>query len=145
MRSSTSIQVPKILAWSSDTANPVGAEFIIMERIRGVALSETWEAMNTLERYKIVDQIVQIEKELANIVLPAYGSLYLRDSLPATCQQYPLSPKLDPEGAFCIGPSCKRTWWHNDFVSISQPVPKDMGPCELLCTFAKLLVFAERC
>jgi hypothetical protein len=100
-----------------------------MEKIRGVALSETWEAMNNLERYKIVDQVVQIEKELGNISFPAYGSLFLRDSLPATCRQYLLPPELDPEGLFCIGPSCKRTWWHGSFVDISQSASKDMGPC----------------
>ncbi|OOQ88632.1 hypothetical protein PEBR_12954 [Penicillium brasilianum] len=92
-------------SWSSDAANSVGAEYIIMEKVRGVALSETWEAMNTLEHYKIIDQVVQMEKELSNISFPAYGSLFLLDSLPATCRQYPLPPELDPEGLFCIGPS----------------------------------------
>lgn len=50
-----------------------------MEKIKGVALSETWEAMHPLERYKIIDQIVEIEQELSNISSPAYGSLFLRD------------------------------------------------------------------
>lgn len=73
-----------------------------MEKITGVALAETWEAMNTLERYKITDQIIQMEKELASMVFPAYGSLYLYDSLPAIFQRYPLSPTLDPEGLFAL-------------------------------------------
>lgn len=106
-------------SWSSDAANSVGAEYIIMEKVRGVALSDTWEAMNTLEHYKIIDQVVQMDKELSNISFPAYGSLYLRDSLPATCRQYPLPPELDPEGPFCIGPSCKQNWWHGNYISIS--------------------------
>lgn len=138
MRSRTSIRVPKIFAWSSDATNPVGAEFIIMEKIRGVALSEKWEAMNTLEHYKIIDQVVQVEKELGNISFPAYGSLFLRVSLPATCRQYPLPPELDPEGLFCIGPSCKRTWWHGNFIDIFQSVSKDMGPCGYSYVYAIL-------
>lgn len=101
-----------------------------MEKIQGVALSETWEAMNNLERYRIIDQIVQVEKELANISFPAYGGLFLRESLPATYRQFSLPPQLDPEGLFCIGPSCKRTWWHDDFVDKCHPVVKDVGPCE---------------
>lgn len=102
-----------------------------MEKIRGVPLFEAWEAMDTLGRYKIIDQVVQMEKELASISFPAYGNLYLRDSLPAMFQQYPLPPNLDPEGLFCIGPSCKRTWWHDNFaVDISQPLSTDVGPCE---------------
>lgn len=73
-----------------------------MEKVGGVALPEAWEAMNTLERYRIIDRVVQIEKELANMVFPVYGSLFLRDSLPATFRQFPLPPKLDPEGLFCV-------------------------------------------
>lgn len=57
----------------------------MIEKIRGVTL-EIWEIMNTLERYKIIDQVVQIENELSNILSLVYGSLFLRDSLPATCR-----------------------------------------------------------
>lgn len=116
-----------------------------MEKITGVALAETWEAMDTLELYKITDQVVQMEKELASMVFPAYGSLYLRDSLPAIFQRYPLSPTLDPEGLFCIGPSCNRTWWQGNSVDMSQPVPKDVGPCKSPCTSAGLLKFGKQC
>lgn len=101
-----------------------------MEKIRGVPLFETWESMGTLDRYKIIDQVVQMEQELANVSFPAYGNLFLRDSLPATYQQYPLSPELDPEGLFCIGPSCSRKWWHDFPVDRSQPSSIDVGPCE---------------
>ncbi|CEL11353.1 Putative Phosphotransferase family protein [Aspergillus calidoustus] len=52
LQSKTSIRVPRVFAWNSDAANPVGAEYIIMEKISGVALAETWATMNTLERYK---------------------------------------------------------------------------------------------
>ncbi|KAE8357814.1 kinase-like domain-containing protein [Aspergillus caelatus] len=143
LRSKTSIRVPEVLAWSSDAANAVGAEFIIMEKIKGIALSEIWEAMNTLERYKIIDQIVQIEKELAHISFPAYGSLFLRESLPATYRQYPLPPNLDPEGLFCIGPSCKRTWWHGNFIDINQPISEDMGPWVRFSEYASSIVQRE--
>ncbi|PYH99089.1 hypothetical protein BO71DRAFT_415805 [Aspergillus ellipticus CBS 707.79] len=143
LRSRTSIQVPEVLAWSSDAANAVGAEFIIMEKIQGVALSETWGEMNTLERYKIIDQIVQVEKELASISFPAYGSLFLRESLPATFRQFSLPPRLDPEGLFCIGPSCKRTWWHDNLVDKYQSVSEDMGPWAEFSEYAISIVQRE--
>ncbi|KAL2859814.1 uncharacterized protein BJX67DRAFT_376029 [Aspergillus lucknowensis] len=143
LQSRTSIRVPKVFAWSSDAANPVGTEYIIMEKIGGVALAETWAAMNTLERYKIIDQVVQVEKELASIVFPAYGSLFLRESLPATIRQYPLPPELDPDELFCIGPSCKRTWWHDNFVDVLRSVSKDVGPCVGLPEFALSTVQRE--
>ena len=38
--SHTTIPVPKILAWNSDPKNPVGAEYIIMEKAPGGAGSE---------------------------------------------------------------------------------------------------------
>ncbi|KAJ5573480.1 uncharacterized protein N7459_007907, partial [Penicillium hispanicum] len=143
LQSRTSIRVPNVFTWSSDAANPVGAEFIIMEKVKGVALSETWEGLNTLERYKIIDQVVQMEKELGNISFPAYGSLFLRDSLPATYRQYPLPPELDPEGLFCIGPSCKRAWWHGNFVGISQSLSKDLGPWAYFSQYASSIVQRE--
>ncbi|KAL4901098.1 hypothetical protein BDW74DRAFT_170448 [Aspergillus multicolor] len=127
LQSRTSIRVPRVLAWNSDAANPVGAEFIIMDKMGGVALAEAWATMNTIERYKILNQIVQFEKELTNIVLPTCSNLFLRESLPAAIRQYRLPPELDPEGLFCIGPSCKRTWWHGNSVDLSRTVSNDLA------------------
>ncbi|RDW64359.1 uncharacterized protein DSM5745_09770 [Aspergillus mulundensis] len=143
LQSRTSIRVPRVFAWSSDAANPVGAEFIIMEKIGGVALAETWATMSTLQRYKVIDQVVQVEKELAGIAFPAYGSLFLRESLPAAIRQYPLPPELDPEGLFCIGPSCKRTWWHGNSVDMSRSLSKDLGPWVGLPEYASSTVQRE--
>jgi hypothetical protein len=90
------------MEWSSDASNPVGAEFIIMEKTRGVPLVEKWESMSILERYKVIDNVVQLENELTNPVLPAYDGLYLRGSLPATVRRYPLHAEADADGRFCI-------------------------------------------
>ncbi|KAK6823145.1 hypothetical protein RU639_005913 [Aspergillus parasiticus] len=81
-----------------------------------------------------------IERELADISFPAYGSLFLRESLPATYRQYPLPPNLDREGLFCIGPSCKRTSWHGNSVDINQPLSEDMGPWVHFSEYALLIV-----
>lgn len=129
VRLRTSVRVPEVFAWCSDSANPVGAEFIIMEKIPGVALAERWETMKTLERYKVIDQVIETEKELATLKFPAYGSLFLRDSLPDRFQRHPLPPTLDPDGLFCIGPSCNRSWWHGTFLDTSKKIPEDVGPC----------------
>lgn len=100
-----SIKVPRVLAWSSDAANPVGAAFIIMEKVKGVALAEKWEGLTRLERYKVIDQVREMEKELAGLSFPAYGSLCLRGSLPGT-KECLLPSEIDPDGRFCIGPGC---------------------------------------
>jgi hypothetical protein len=57
------------MEWSSDASNPVGAEFIIMEKVSGVPLVEKWDTMSTLDRYKVIDQVVQLENDLSNMVL----------------------------------------------------------------------------
>lgn len=50
----TSIPVPKVLAWSSDPTNPVGAEYIIMEKASGIQLFGTWGAMDDSDRFGLV-------------------------------------------------------------------------------------------
>ncbi|RHZ50892.1 hypothetical protein CDV55_101187 [Aspergillus turcosus] len=135
LRLYTSIRVPEVLAWSSDPANPVGAEYIIMEKIPGVALAERWETMKTLERYKVIDQIVEMEKELASLQFPAYGSLFLRESVPSEYRHYALPPALDSAKLFCVGPSCDRSMWYKCFADESKPV-QDVGPWTSLSDFA---------
>ncbi|OJD23727.1 hypothetical protein ACJ73_04913 [Blastomyces percursus] len=122
LRSRTSIRVPKVLAWSSDPANPVGTEYIFMEKIRGIALAERWETMNTLDRYKIIDQVIEMEKELESMKFPAYGCLFLRESAPQRYQHYPLPRDLDPAELFCVGPFCDRPIWNPGFAKRHRPV-----------------------
>ncbi|PWY86431.1 hypothetical protein BO94DRAFT_556904 [Aspergillus sclerotioniger CBS 115572] len=101
---------PEVYAWNSDPTNPIGAEYIIMEKIHGVALAQRWETMNTLERYKIIDK-------------NPYESLFLQDSLPSEYRHYHLPPELDSTGLFCIGPSCSRAYMTSNGISQS-----DVGP-----------------
>jgi hypothetical protein len=77
-----------------------------MEKVRGIALAKRWGTMNALERYKVIDGIVKMETELESLKLPAYGSLFLRGSLPSEYSRYTLPSDLDPTGVFCVGPSC---------------------------------------
>lgn len=130
MQKHTSIPVPKVLAWSSDPLNPVGAEYIIMEKASGVQLFKTWGSMNDYDRFELVQQITKLEGELASISLPANGSLYLRESLTKDETQVTLSRDADPSQEFCIGPSCERSWTSQSekgaqFVSSEF----DRGPC----------------
>ncbi|RAL05584.1 phosphotransferase family protein [Aspergillus ibericus CBS 121593] len=135
LRSCTSVRVPEVFAWSSDPGNPVGAEYIIMEKVPGIALSERWEAMNMLQRYKIIDRIIEVEKELEELKFPAYGSLYLRQSVPDGYCHYPLPPQLDPTGLFCVGPSCNRSMWSKDVTGMCKSMP-NVGPWASFLEFA---------
>ncbi|MCJ1262801.1 hypothetical protein MMC22_002671 [Lobaria immixta] len=104
-RSRTSIRVPKVLDWDSNSANPIGAEYIFLEKVNGVPLSEKWNFASDVDQCKIIDRVVEMEMELAGLHFPAYGSLYLRDSLPHGSSHCLLDSSLDPSGSFCIGPS----------------------------------------
>ena len=67
------IPVPRVYGWSSTTSNNVGAEYIIMEKLDGMTVGDIWFALSFKERYKIVEQIVQLEKKLFSLQLPANG------------------------------------------------------------------------
>lgn len=126
MKKYTSIPVPDVYSWSSEreTHNSIGPEYILMSKADGVSLGEKWSDMTRADKHKIVDRVVEMERELSNLVFPAYGNLYLRGDVPAGWDTCPLSSKLDPEGLFCIGPSYSMIWCNEDSSQM-----KDEGPC----------------
>jgi hypothetical protein len=124
--------VPKVLTWSSDPLNSVGAEYIIMEKASGVQLFNTWGTMSDSDRFELVQRITELEGKLASIRFPASGSLYLRESLTKDEMQFKLSYDADPSQKFCIGPSCERQWISQSEEGTTFLPPKfDRGPCKL--------------
>ncbi|KAJ5203019.1 hypothetical protein N7449_005098 [Penicillium cf. viridicatum] len=104
IRKHTSIPVPRVLAWSSNNSNAVGAEYIIMEKAAGVPLFQVWGSMTEFDQLQLIRNLTQIEAQLSAIHFPAYGGLYLRTDIEQPNK--PLDNELDP--SFCIGPSCDR-------------------------------------
>ncbi|KAJ5558481.1 kinase-like domain-containing protein [Penicillium sp. DV-2018c] len=69
--------VPKVLAWSSKAEdNSVGAEYIIMEKVAGVQLSQVWPMMGIKDRFELVKTISGYQKAWMSIPFIQYGSLY---------------------------------------------------------------------
>ncbi|OQE96386.1 hypothetical protein PENNAL_c0001G06488 [Penicillium nalgiovense] len=85
--------------------------------------------MNALER-KLIDGTMKMETELEGLKLPAYGSLFLQDSLPSEYSRYTLPSDLDPTGVFCVGPSCSRAACHKTSIQL------DVGPWTSILDFA---------
>jgi hypothetical protein len=54
-----------------------------MEDIPCAALSEGWEAMSAADHYKLINWVVDMEKEVVNLEFPAYGSLFILESIPS--------------------------------------------------------------
>ncbi|OJD14839.1 hypothetical protein AJ78_04843 [Emergomyces pasteurianus Ep9510] len=142
LRSRTTVRVPEVLAWSATTANPVGAEYIIMEYLDGIPLSDKWESMNVIDRFKVIDQVVDMEVELQRLKFPAYGSLFLRESVANVHGYVELSPELDPEQLYCVGPSCSRELWLNRQISSFQ-TPIERGPWTSLAKLASSIIQEE--
>jgi Phosphotransferase enzyme family len=120
------IPVPRVYGWSSTVSNAVGAEYIIMEKLEGTTLGDIWFSLNFKERYRIVEQIVQLERKLFSLQLPASGSIYFPNDL--TEHERSQSVPFQIQGReFCIGPIAHYGWWHRERGSLEC----DRGPCKL--------------
>ena len=108
VRRHTSIPVPRVLSWSSDGSNNVGAEYIIMEKATGVPLFQRWGSMNEVEKLLLIKNLTQLEAQLSAIRFPAYGGLYLRTGRSGPTRS--LDDDIDPSKSFQIGPSCDRAF-----------------------------------
>ncbi|CDM26530.1 Protein kinase-like domain [Penicillium roqueforti FM164] len=101
LRNVLNLPVPRVYAWSSRAPeNPLGAEYIIMEKQSGVVLND----------------LVDIERRLAATKFSKFGSLYYKDDLPDNSDS--TSPLyLDSTGSevrsktFAIGPTNHRSFF----------------------------------
>lgn len=103
MSSHTTVPAPKLLAWCADPSNPVGAEYIIMEKAPGIQLFKVWDDIKEFDRLKLIKSLTQLENQFAVTRFPAYGSLYFRHSISKASERIFLDPSVDPTGSFCVG------------------------------------------
>ncbi|PWY86556.1 hypothetical protein BO94DRAFT_557014 [Aspergillus sclerotioniger CBS 115572] len=108
LRGIIGIPIPKVLAYSTSATNPVGAEYILMERIEGVSLASRWLSLTTEEVKSVMKQIVEMEQRTFTYSFPGYGSLYHQKDIKGE-EQIPI-----PVEDFCIGPVAARQFWHGD-------------------------------
>jgi aminoglycoside phosphotransferase len=76
------IPVPSVYAWSSDKSNPVGVEYIIMQKVGGVPLSDIWWLLTGKQLLIVIEQLVQFQSKMFKTPLSSYGSLYFKTNLP---------------------------------------------------------------
>lgn len=134
------LPVPDVYSWSSDSLNPVGAEYIVMEKAGGVQLFKQWSEMTQLSKLELIKTLTKLENQLASVQFPAYGSLYLRDSCPDLVRYQPLDTSGDSTGSYCVGSSCERAYMLESNISLMKNV--DMGPCKYV-GFYKLVVLLK--
>ncbi|EZF29790.1 hypothetical protein H109_04256 [Trichophyton interdigitale MR816] len=106
---------PRVYAWnaSRDTKNnPVGAEYIVMERVPGIQLSEIWCNLQLKQKLKVFTQIARYMRKWTSVNFSQIGSLYYTENIPVM----PNEPLYSENGnaafnsRFTVGLSTNREW-----------------------------------
>ncbi|KAF8580487.1 hypothetical protein K439DRAFT_298741 [Ramaria rubella] len=71
----TKLPIPRIHAWNSDASNPVGAEYMIMDRIPGIPASMKWDSLSEEDKQNVVSQIAHHLLALFSLRFERAGSL----------------------------------------------------------------------
>lgn len=122
--------VPKVYAWCSRAQdNPVGAEYIIMEKVAGIQLGAVWDSMGIEDRVAIVTAIAKFQKSWMSTSFTQFGSLYYTDDLQGSKQSLSYTGPngdtiIDPN--FAVGPCMSRST--ND--DGRSTIDFDRGPCQ---------------
>ncbi|RAL15958.1 uncharacterized protein BO97DRAFT_458945 [Aspergillus homomorphus CBS 101889] len=140
LRQYTSLPIPNVLAWNPDKTNEIGSEYLIVEKIYGVALKDLWENLSSLDRYSIIEKIVAMETELANLDFSAYGALYLRGSVPDQPKYYPLASERDCGESFCVGALYKLSQIDDNTESSGELT--SYGPCQSIFHIHVILLYS---
>ncbi|RAH65045.1 phosphotransferase family protein [Aspergillus aculeatinus CBS 121060] len=129
LRTVLKIPVPRVISWSSSPeVNPVGAEYILMERVEGQQLSYVWDDISEAQRFGLVKSLVGIERKLVNAKFALHGSLYYRDTF-LRGRGIAALETADQEGLskFVLGPTTQRFFWGDE----ERGLEMDKGPWEM--------------
>ncbi|KAF2158611.1 hypothetical protein M409DRAFT_30891 [Zasmidium cellare ATCC 36951] len=128
------VPVPVVRGYSGDSGNPVGAEYIIMDKVQGQNLAEVWYDLSEQERHKVLSGIVMQEAKLFGIPLPAYGSIFYERDAPDHMQSTGIEGH---DGRFCIGPDLSLEHWSGMRSRLEIPQGVLMTPLQVLEFAAK--------
>lgn len=126
---SKGIPVPKVYGYSSCANNPVGVEYILMEKAQGVGLQSRWRDLTKSQHHKLATSFVEIEKKFFDIPFASIGSIYFKTDIPLELQG-PLYKDTEPNNdseTFCIGPTADYMFWYGKRANFNL----HRGPCKL--------------
>ncbi len=78
VRSSTSVPVPIVYAYGSDPYNPLGYEWMIMEKVNGRQVYDLWEDWDWDSKLRMTKKVAFWTSQLANITSHKIGSIFMR-------------------------------------------------------------------
>ncbi len=121
------IPVSKVLGYAATADNPVGTEYILMEKMEGTPLGHVWFSMSNKERLSIMKQIIGLEKLFFDLQLPASGSIYYQEDLRAGEKSVGIEGASLQGKPFVVGPTAQYEWWYQE----RKQLGADRGPCML--------------
>ncbi|KAJ5329283.1 phosphotransferase enzyme family protein [Penicillium brevicompactum] len=103
---------PRVHLWNSRAeSHPVGAEFIIMDKVEGVPLSQVWGRMKLPQKLQVLLAMTRLQKQWLSVSFSHYGSLYYTgDVQPLVGNQYVKDGETVKDSEFVIGPTTGRDW-----------------------------------
>ncbi|KAF9224654.1 hypothetical protein BS17DRAFT_703073 [Gyrodon lividus] len=73
----TQIPVPQVYAWNSDASNPVGAEYMIMQKVPGTPANKGWDTLSMSVKERVVSQVADHLRAMSALRFDHAGALYL--------------------------------------------------------------------
>ncbi|KAF4761851.1 hypothetical protein HAV15_006931 [Penicillium sp. str.  len=110
---------PHVHAWNSQAkSHPVGAEFIIMDKVEGVPLSQIWSTMQLHQRLKVIIAMT-MQKKWLSVSFSHYGSLYYAGYAQSSAgSHYVKDGMAVKHSRFDIGRATGRDWFDADRLSL---------------------------
>jgi hypothetical protein len=106
----------------------VGAEFIIMDKVEGVPLSQVWSTMKLPQKLQVLLAMTRLQKQWRSVSFSHYGSLYYTgDVQPPAGNHYIKDGEVVSDSEFVIGPATGRDWCDAGRAILDV----DKGPCTL--------------
>ena len=106
LRANTTIPVPRVFAWSSNSNNELTFEWILMEKLNGVPLYDLWPRKVPWERkLELTSTVAGFVEQLRNCRFDRIGGLYFQSAI--DCGTRNAEKKVVSEAAFLGSPAAK--------------------------------------
>lgn len=138
------LPVPRVLSWSSDSENGVGAEYILQEKSTGVRLGSVWKEWPKQSKFGLIARIAEMEDTLTQINFHKHGCIYFKDDLrslagetePIVMEKGSESQTLDK---YSIGPLTSSELWEGS----RKEMRLERGPCKCTRLIRSMPVFTD--
>ncbi|KAH9984925.1 hypothetical protein BJV77DRAFT_1062084 [Russula vinacea] len=136
------LPVPQVYGYSPTSDNAAKTEYIFMEFMRGMTLSDVWLELGESDIVSILRQLAQLESRMMSIPFPAGGSLYYAHDLEKVARRAAIPLK---DERFCVGPDTRLPMWYGR----RSQLDVDRGPYEsaeaaLIAAARKELAYLEQ-